>query len=75
MSEPDRLCGIPFRSDVVSVNGCAIELFPVRGVHTRGDVKRARNAAKNRYDVVHFYVTWQEETGGEKEKPEKAGGG
>jgi hypothetical protein len=51
--------GIPYRSDIVSVDGCAVELFPTRGTHSVSDVARAKSRCRNAWDVVHFYVTWQ----------------
>lgn len=53
--------GIAFDSDLVSRDGAAFELFPVRGKHTVSDVALAKKQLRNARDVVHVYVTWQPE--------------
>jgi len=52
---------IAFDSSLVSADGAAFELFPVRGRHDRSDVAAAKRAIRNARDAVGFYETWQPE--------------
>jgi hypothetical protein len=52
---------IAFDSALVSADGAAFELFPIRGRHTVSDVAAAKREIRNARDAVGFYVTWQPE--------------
>ena len=51
--------GIPFDTDVVSILGVCVELFPTRGLHSVSEVAKAKRIMRNERDVVCFLVTWR----------------
>lgn len=51
----ETFAGIEFDSELVSSQGCGITLYPHED-HTRTEIADAKSAARNKRDVVVFYV-------------------